>query len=674
METKLYRIKPMFAQGNKLPVFFVANKLRETAKAVYLQGNGTLESKRFNVCCICGRELTHPVSVLLGIGPECGSHYWNWKAVGGYTEENIARLKPLITQVVVDQWMPKAVIVEELPTESKVITPANHPILQQQLEQKNTPKKVEMVTFQSTGNKGVKITFPYNPVDIANVKELMGRRFHNEGTSKYWSADLTIDTLKKLQSWGFTLDTQLSDFLVEETIQYEDVEPTPVQGLDGQLFPFQEKGVAFITAKKGRALIADEMGLGKTVQALAYIQAHQIKPVIIVCPASLKLNWQREAKKWVKGMKIQVLSGTNTNVRLLGDIIIINYDILHAWVEKLQTIRPQLIVTDEAHYFKTRAAKRTKAVKMLAKGVPGFLALSGTPIINRPIEIYNALAIIKPTLFPNYMKFAQRYCGAKHNGYGWSFNGATHMDELHKLLTESIMIRRLKSEVLKDLPPKIKSFLPIELENRKEYERAESDLISWIHSNKGAMAAMKASQAEVLVRIETLKQLAVAGKMLEAIEWITDFLESGQKLVVFAVHKFVIDALMEAFSGRAVKIDGSVTQDNRQLAVDQFQNNPSIQLFVGNIKAAGVGLTLTAASNVAFLELPWTPGDLSQAEDRCHRIGQSDSVNIYYLLAEDTIEEKIAELIDSKMRVLDAVLDGRETEESSLLTELINKL
>jgi SWI/SNF-related matrix-associated actin-dependent regulator 1 of chromatin subfamily A len=242
------------------------------------------------------------------------------------------------------------------------------------------------------------------------------------------------------------------------------------------------------------------------------------------------------------------------------------------------------------------------------------------------------------------------------------------------------MIRRKKEDVLKDLPDKVRSFIPIQLHNEKEYRKAEADFITYIEEVKGKEAAEKASKAETMVSIEGLKQLAVKGKLVEAIEWIENFLESGEKLVVFTVHHFVIDALMAKFSyidkthklaDRVVKVDGSVSMTDRQRAVDTFQNNPNCRLFIGNIKAAGVGITLTASSNVVFLELPWTPGDVTQAEDRCHRIGQKESVNIYYLLATGTIEEEIALLLDKKRKVLDAVTDGIETNQETLLKELI---
>jgi SWI/SNF-related matrix-associated actin-dependent regulator 1 of chromatin subfamily A len=281
--------------------------------------------------------------------------------------------------------------------------------------------------------------------------------------------------------------------------------------------------------------------------------------------------------------------------------------------------------------------------------------------------------LIDETVVPNFWTYAQKYCGARHNGYGWDFSGATNTEELHEKLVNTIMIRRKKSEVLKDLPEKLRAFVPMELNNRDTYRNAEVDFINFVRQYKGQAAANRASNAQALAEIEGLKQLAVKGKMNQAIDWIENFLEVDGKLVVFAIHKFVIDMLMERFGNVAVKIDGSVSGVNRDQAVQRFQTDDATRLFVGNIRAAGVGLTLTAANNVVFLELPWTPGELTQAEDRCHRIGQQGNVTINFLLAENTIEEKIARLIDNKQRVLDSVLDGKETEEESLLSELINQ-
>lgn len=679
METKLFKINGHFAHENAIPSYFAGNILRETARAYYIYGSFTTETTGINACCVCGRTLTHPVSVVLGIGPECGGHWWDWKAVGGYSMENIKRLMEVVKEkmhgIIIDQWFPKSIVQEMFDTETIVNVPEDHIMLRpREVKPDANMKKASMVVYQDSGKYGIKIEFPYSPETIGLVKSLPDRRFHGESRDKYWSAPLSIEAVEKLLDWGFVIDEDLRRFLDKSKVKVSDLKETSVIGLKGQLFPFQSIGVSFIEARNGRAIIGDEMGLGKTVQALAWLQMHpEKKPVVIVVPSSLKVNWAKEAEAWMTNPKVQILSGTNPNLPIIGEIIIINYDILPYWVDRLLKIRPQVLITDECHYFKNNSAKRTKAVKALGKNIPHVIALSGTPIVNRPVEFYNAIKLVDNTVVPDFFRYAQRYCGARHNGYGWDFSGATNTEELHQKLVSTIMIRRKKSDVLKELPDKIRAFLPMELSNEKEYRMAEANFIAFVRQQKGALAAARASNAQALAEIEGLKQLAVAGKLEQAIDWIRDFIEIDGKLVVFAVHKFVIDALMEAFGKVAVKIDGSVLLTDRDKAVEAFQKNPNIRLFVGNIKAAGVGLTLTAASNVAFLELPWTPGDLSQAEDRCHRIGQKDSVTIHYLLASNTIEERIARLIDKKRKILDQVLDGIHTEEDSMLSELMNE-
>ena len=531
-----------------------------------------------------------------------------------------------------------------------------------------TSKKATLAKNQQ-GESVIQIEFPYDVETLFNVRSLPGRKWHAE--QKCWSAPIFPDTVKLLKEWGFTLEETLLETLSKKTKEEKaNVSKVPLK-LKGNLYPFQIEGVSFIERNNGRALIADEMGLGKTVQALAWLEAHPKKrPVIIVVPASLKLNWAKEALMWMTKPNLEILTGT-TPWKVTGDIIIINYDVLPAWVEALKRKHPQVLITDECHYYKSNKAIRTKAIKKLGKDIPHVIALSGTPIVNKPIEAYNALRLINPVLFSSSRYYIDRFCAPKWNGFGWDYGGATNTQELHELLTSTVMIRRLKRDVLPQLPPKARSFVPVQLHNRAEYRDAEEDFIGFLRETKGAEAARKASNAEALAKIEALKQLSVQGKLAESIDWISDFLDNGEKLVVFAVHRFVIDALMEKFGKIAVKIDGSVSLTERNKAVEAFQGNDKIRLFVGNIKAAGVGLTLTASSNVAFLELPWTPGDLSQAEDRCHRIGQKDSVNIYFLLAPDTIEERLAHILDSKRKVLDAVLDGEITPQESLLTELI---
>ena len=475
------------------------------------------------------------------------------------------------------------------------------------------------------------------------------------------------------------------------------------------LYPFQEKGVAFInknTSLKpyGSALIADEMGLGKTVQALAWLRESKIRPVLIICPASLKYQWKNEALKWL-GESAEIIHGKE-NHKLHKKIVIINYDVLHDWSDTLKDYGFEVMILDEAHLIKRNQAKRTKAFKKIKKGIDHLIALTGTPIENRPIEIYNIVNAISPYLFPNYMEFAQTYCGAKKTRFGWDMSGSDNSFELNHILKNSVMIRRKKKEVLKELPEKQIVKIPVDITNFAEYQKAEKAFIAFLLEKftlrnteelkkelkeyakrkkieisddpssweinmliEKKIAGVQA--APILTKMEELKQLAVKGKMHEIINWIKTFLESGEKLVVFAFHKNVIAELMKHFP-HAVKIDGSVLPAKRQKIVEQFQNDPKTKLFIGNIEAAGVGITLTAASNAAIIEFPWKPSTRNQAMDRIHRITQTKQVTIWELVAVNTIEEKIIELLKKKETIISKILDGSHYVDESIFMDLID--
>jgi len=513
--------------------------------------------------------------------------------------------------------------------------------------------------------KAIKLTFRFDWDLIEKVKTLENRKYHPDG--KYWTCILNSQNLEKIKKWGFELDENLQNWENQKKKVVQDIN---IPGLNGELFPFQKEGVNFIELREGRALIADSMGLGKTVQSLAWLQLHPEKrPVLIVCPASMKWEWYRQAKKWLSNSKKCLVISGSMYIPDKHDIYIINYDILSKHLERLKSLNIQVLIVDEAHYIKNNRAQRTKAVKKLAKGILHIIGLTGTPILSRPFEIYNIARLIEPYCLPSFWDFVQRYCDAKHNGFGWDFSGASNTEELHRRLSNTIMIRRTKEEVLKDLPDKLRSVIPIEIENRQEYDYATRNFWAWLRE-KGK----EVKSGEILVKIEKLKQLSVEGKLNQAIAWIKNYIETGEKLVIFCVHKKVIDRLMKEFGNIAVKIDGLVNPTERQKIVDRFQKNKKIKLFIGNIKAAGVGITLTASRTVAFLELGWTPGEHDQAEDRVHRIGQKESVNVYYLVGLNTIEEYIVRLIDKKRNILSKVLDGREVEKESLLGELIEKI
>jgi SWI/SNF-related matrix-associated actin-dependent regulator of chromatin subfamily A-like protein 1 len=515
------------------------------------------------------------------------------------------------------------------------------------------------------GEPVIKIRFPFNQTDLENIKTIPNRKFHKNNDC--WSCPLSLSNLQKLTTFGFIPDEQLKTFYEKE----KNTQPKMViPGLKGTLRGFQEDFIRFAEQHAGNVLNSDDMGLGKTIQAIAWLQLRkELRPVLIVCPASLKINWHREIVNWMSDVSPEIISG-QTPYKTTGDIIIMNYDIAHFWQKELKKRKFKVLVCDEAHALKNNSTLRTKSIKEIRKEIPHVISLTGTPIEKHPVEIFNAVSLVDKTVFPDYWKFVWDFCDPKHDGFKWNFKGAKNLDKLHKRLISTVMIRRLKSDVLKELPPKIRSYIPMPIDNRQEYRKAELDFISWVQENKGADAVMRAKRAEALTKIAALKQITVKGKLKAAIDWINDFLESHNKLVVVAVHKFVIDELRTAFPN-ALKIDGSVTGQKRQDAVDQFQNDPDRDLIILNLIAGGVGLTLTSACAELILELGMNCKKMDQVEDRVHRLTQTNGVNIYYGLAENTIEENNAKVLDKERKIIDSVVDGIETESSSLLYELI---
>ncbi len=554
------------------------------------------------------------------------------------------------------------------------------------------------------------IAFDYDPKLVEAVKKIPGVRFNWD--KKTWEVKANTNNLEQFTEFinvnEMDITPEVQDEIDRQVKEIADreinllksriaISDFNVEGLGGELRPFQKAGVEYASKIK-RCFIADEMGLGKTVQGLATLQATNSFPALIVCPASLKLNWKREAEKWLPGKKIIILNGKPTTL-MEADVIIINYDIIKKWNEKLKAIKFQAIIFDESHYLKNYKAQRTETAKKLAGKIPIRLLLTGTPVLNRPQELLSQLGILgRVDDLGGFWEFAKRYCGAYKSNWGWDLSGASNLEELNQKMRAICFIRRNKADVLKELPPKQRSVIEIEIDNRDEYTLAQEELINFLQdralrdaefnasianyspeAKKEARARRaqeveeKTKQAEQLVKIETLKQVAVKGKIEAVSEWVANFLETGEKLILFGHHTDVVNGLAEAFNAPA--ITGSTPIEKRQEYVDKFQNDPNCKLIVLNMRAGGVGLTLTASSNVAFVELGWTPADHDQAEDRAHRIGQKDSVNCYYFIGTDTIDEDIYELIQEKREVVNSATDGEGgTEYGSVMRDLVKKL
>ena len=447
--------------------------------------------------------------------------------------------------------------------------------------------------------------------------------------------------------------------VIIKTTDFSNVQPK----IKTKPLPYQERCVEMLDRFGGRALIADEMGLGKSFESLLWAVRHRHFPILIICPASVKSNWQRECIKHF-GIRAEVLEGTKprrgwTPVR---PVTIINYDILKPWKVYLRRMRPQVVILDECHFAKNRSAARTRNTESICRSSPHVLALSGTPIENNPIEFYPILNILQKNLFDGgFQGFAHRYCKPERKPWGWTFTGASRMPELNRILRDNVMIRRLKKDVLKDLPPKSRFIHLINGDPKliREYKKAEKDFLVWLEEHAGSVVARRASRAEQVTKTLHLKRLAGESKLKGVLEWADAFLETGQKLVLFAHHKKTLELLKAHFKEKCVLVNGSVRGSKRQEAVDKFQNNPKCTVFLGNLRAAGVGITLTAASTLGFVELGWTPGEMVQAEDRIHRISQLFPASIFYFLAADTIEVKICRILQKKQKMLESALDGK---------------
>jgi len=458
--------------------------------------------------------------------------------------------------------------------------------------------------------------------------------------------------------------------------------PSP-EGLE--YMPFQKAGIAFAAGRE-HVLIGDEMGLGKTIQAIGLINLDPtIQRVLVVCPASLRLNWQRELRKWLVNYMTVGIADTKSGWPTGADIVVINYDILEKYHERLRQQEWDMLIVDEAHYLKNPKTVRTTQVlgkwhRDPAKVIEPIPArrkvfLTGTPIVNRPIELWPILRSAE--VFKNWKFYVERYCAGMQTRYGWDVKGASNLSELQEKLRSTFMVRRLKKDVLVDLPSKRRQVIELPAngcsgviaEEKATWERQREIVEELQYAVELAKAsddpqdyenAVKALRVGITTAFNDMAKASynvAMAKLPYVIEHLKEAIDSSNKVVVFTQHHDVTDALMKEFGAQAVRLDGRDKMEDRQASVDRFQNDPDCHLFVGSIGAAGVGITLTASSHVVFAELDWVPGNLSQAEDRCHRIGQAESVLVQHIVLEESLDATIAQRVVEKQEVIDKALD-----------------
>ena len=487
--------------------------------------------------------------------------------------------------------------------------------------------------------------------------------------------DGAIGIEKDLAKWWRPSTFEAEKIIKQSHISDCSYKPPAPEGLS--YLPYQRAGVKVLLERKNN-LLADEMGLGKTIQALGLINATINKDetynVLVVCPASLKINWKKEAEKWLvaSAVNCQIVE-SKSNLEYMTpnensvNLYIINYDILSKFRDELDKIVWSLIVCDEAHYLKNPLSNRTKLIcggringrEFLPLAADRRLLMTGTPILNRPIEIFSLLNYLNPRMFGTKGNFKARYVG-------YDEKGAKNLDELSSLLRTVCMVRRMKNSVLSDLPSKRREIIDAEAPKlmAERYKKAESIVLAEL----GDIENIDKMQTIPLNMVSTLRKEAGLAKAQAVITHIKELLENSDgKFVVFGHHKDVLTSIQEGISQagyQSVRVDGSTTMEKRDEYVQAFQQEYGPRIFIGNMQAAGVGLTLTRSSHVVFAELAWTPAEMIQAEDRCHRIGQKDSVNVQIFALPDSLDTNMARTLMNKADIINQTVNIEEKQDN----------
>lgn len=527
-----------------------------------------------------------------------------------------------------------------------------------------------------------KIARKYLMLDPYFAQKIANDKLYTVIPEKIWVEKLLAEKDKAYHIWGKFFDSEeLHDFWLPKVsivkdntvknvvIDYEKYSNRPPLN-------HQKEAIQKLVENK-KFILADDMGLGKTTSTVIAALESGVKKVLIICPATLKINWKREIENYSK-KNVYIAEGKN--FELENDFIIINYDIIKNFHDpkrkdesKIIRANFDLVVIDEAHYIKNAQAQRTKLINDIIKDVDRLWLLTGTPMTSRPIDYYNLLHLVDSPVSKNWMAYVIRYCSGFQFKVGqkkiWNVMGASNLEELRDR-TSNTILRRLKENVL-DLPEKI--ITPVYLRLRSsEYEELMGEYYNWYEKNPNESNSLTVQ----FTKLTKVRQVIANEKINHTIEIAENILEQGKKVIIFCNFTESLNKIIEHFGKSAVKVDGSMSKNDRQFSVDQFQENEKIKVFVGNIKAAGVGLTLTAAESVIFNDLSFLPSDHSQAEDRAYRYGQKNNVLVYYPLFENTIEGIIYDILYNKKQVISTVLGdniniGDTTEE---ILKRINEL
>lgn len=541
-----------------------------------------------------------------------------------------------------------------------------------QLNRKFYPTRSQSEYIINNHDKQPKVAKKWVILDAYFAQKLADDKLYTEIPQKVWVEKLLSDKEKAYHIWGKVFESEelhhfwlpkaaiIKDNTVKDVvIDYSKYSNRPP-------LEHQKEAIQKLVENK-KFILADDMGLGKTTSTIIAALETGAKKILIICPATLKINWKREIENY-SDRPIFISEGKQFSTE--DDFVIVNYDIMknfHDPKKKDDSLilmsKFDLIIIDEAHYIKNAQAQRTKLINDITKSVDRLWLLTGTPMTSRPIDYFNLLSLIDSPVAKNWMAYVIRYCAGFQFKVGprkiWNVQGASNLEELRDR-TAGLTLRRLKENVL-DLPDKIITPVYLRLKS-KVYEEVMGDYYNWYEKNPEESKSLTVQ----FTKLTKVRQIIADEKIAQTIEIAENIIEQDKKVIIFCNFTDSLNKITEHFGKAAVKLDGSMSKVERQFSVDQFQENDKIKVFVGNIKAAGVGITLTSAEAVIFNDLSFLPSDHAQAEDRAYRYGQKNNVLVYYPIFENTIEGIIYDILHNKKQVIATVMgDNQNTADAA---------
>jgi SWI/SNF-related matrix-associated actin-dependent regulator 1 of chromatin subfamily A len=541
-----------------------------------------------------------------------------------------------------------------------------------QLNKKFYPTRSQSEYIINNHDKQPKVAKKWVVLDAYFAQKLADDKLYTEIPQKVWVEKLLSDKEKAFHIWGRVFETEelhhfwlpkaaiIKDNTVKDVvIDYSKYSNRPP-------LEHQKEAIQKLVENK-KFILADDMGLGKTTSTIIAALETGAKKILIICPATLKINWKREIENY-SDRPIFISEGKQFSTE--DDFVIVNYDIIKNFHDPkkkddslILTSKFDLIIIDEAHYIKNAQAQRTKLINDITKSVDRLWLLTGTPMTSRPIDYFNLLSLIDSPVAKNWMAYIIRYCSGFQFKVGprkiWNVQGASNLEELRDR-TVGLTLRRLKENVL-DLPDKIITPVYLRLKS-KMYEEVMGDYYNWYEKNPEESKSLTVQ----FTKLTKIRQIIADEKISQTIEIAENIIEQDKKVIIFCNFTDSLNKITEHFGKAAVKLDGSMSKVERQFSVDQFQENDKIKVFVGNIKAAGVGITLTSAEAVIFNDLSFLPSDHAQSEDRAYRYGQKNNVLVYYPIFENTIEGIIYDILHNKKQVIATVMgDNQNTADAA---------